>query len=140
MKPETKTIISKIVDTVLKRKEQTRIFRELHETITTALEVMKYEVLEEDVLKQTLIEIAETTTKTPCNIVKHPDTEVKDILNTPTLKIQQLLKTQTLICSKIGLHDIKQISITFEVETVEIQTPNKNYIIVTNVKEVRPTW
>ncbi len=140
MKPETKTVINKIMDTVLKRKERLAIFRDMKDTITITLETLKYEPLEEEQLKSMLKEIAEMTTKAFCNIINHPNPEAKDILNTPNLKIQQLSKTQTLTCSEIGLHSIKQISITFRVETIEIQTPTKKYIMITDIKEVRPSW
>jgi hypothetical protein len=140
MKPETKTTITKMIDIVTKKKEQVKIFREMKDTITIALEAMKYEIFEEDTIKQILKEIAEMTVKTPCNIINHPNKVTNEIHNTPTIKIQSTVKTQTLICSEVKLYGISQLSITFTIETYEIQTPTKRYIIVTDVKEVKPGW
>ena len=140
MKPETKSLTKKMIDTILKRKEQTKIFRDIRETIEIALETLKYELLEEEQLKSMLKEIAEITTKTSCNIIKHPTTTTKDIVNTPTIKISQIMKTQTLSCSEIKLYGINQINITFTIEAYEIQTPTKKYIIISNILEVKPSW
>jgi len=140
MKPETKSLTKKMIDTVLKRKEQTRIFRDIRETIEIALETLKYELLEEEQLKSMLKEIAETTTKTSCNIINHPTTTVKDLLNTPTTKINQVIRTQTVACSEVKLHEINQLNITFTIETIEIQTPAKRYTMITNIAEVKPSY
>jgi hypothetical protein len=129
-----------MIDTVLKRKEQTRIFRDMRETIAIALEALKYEMLDEDTINQMLKEITKMTVKTPCNIIKHPSNTVKDIVNTPTIKINQIVKTQTLTCSEIKLYGINQINITFTIEAYEIQTPTKKYTIITNIEEVKPSY
>jgi hypothetical protein len=125
MKPETESLTKKMINMIMKKKEQTKIFKELHESITIALEAIKFEVIEEEQLEKTLKEIAETTTKTTCNITRHPDTAVKDTLNTPNIKFQAMLKTRTITCS--------EVSITFKFEAIEIQTPNKKYIIIMSV-------
>jgi hypothetical protein len=135
MKPE----IRKILDTVLRKKEQTRISREIHETITITLETMKHELMEEEQLEQMLREIAETTMKRPCNIIKHPSNNTNVILNTPTIKIQQSQITRTIACREIKLHDILEISTTFKAETIEIETPQKKYIIITNIIKEKPS-
>jgi hypothetical protein len=140
VKPETKSLTKKMIDMVLKRKEQTRIFRDLRETISIALEAMKYEILDENTLKQTLKEIAEVTTKRPCDIIKHPTTTVKELLNTPNIKIQQSQITRTVACREIKPYEIFEVSTTFTIETIEIQTTTKKYIIVTNVIEVKPSY
>jgi len=140
MKPETKSLTKKMIDTVLKRKEQTRIFRDMRETIEITLETLKYEILEEEQLKNILKEIAETTTRIPCNVINHPTTTVKDLLNTPNTKINQVIRTQTVACSEVKLHEINQLNITFTIETIEIQTPQKKYIMITNVEEVKPSY
>ena len=140
MKPETKSLTKKMIDTVLKRKEQTRIFRDMRETIEIALETLKYEILEEEQLKDIIKEIAEITTRIPCNVINHPSTKRNVILNTPNIKIQQILLTKTIACREIELHDIIEVSTTFTIETYEIETPTKKYIIITNVEEVRPSY
>jgi hypothetical protein len=140
MKPETKSLTKKMIDTVLKRKEQTKIFRDIRETIEIALETLKYELLEEEQLKSMLKEIAKMTTRIPCNVINHPSTKRNVILNTPNIKIQQILLTKTIACREIKLHDIIEVSTTFTIETYEIETPTKKYIIITNVEEVRPSY
>jgi hypothetical protein len=140
MKQETKSLTKNMIDLALKRKEQTRIFRDLRETTTIALETLKYETIEEKQLEQMLKEVAELTTKRPCNILKHPTTTVKEILNTPNIKIQQTLLMRTITCREIKLHDMLEISTTFKAETVEIQITTKKYIIITNIIEVKPSY
>ncbi len=139
MKPETKSLTKKMIDMVIKKKEQTAIFRDMKDTIKVALETLKYELLEEEQLKSMLKEIAEATTKKPCNIINHPSTKTNQILNTPNIQIYQATKTQTLICSEVGLHEIFEISTTFKIETIEIQTMTKKYIIITKIIEVKPS-
>jgi len=132
--------IKRIIDTVTRKKEQIKIMKDLHDTVKIALEAMKYEILEEDTIKQTLKEIAEMTKKASCNIINHPTTTVKELLNTPNIKIQQLQITKTIACKEIKMHDIVEISTTFKAETIEIQTPQKNYIMITNIIEVKAGW
>jgi CRISPR/Cas system CSM-associated protein Csm4 (group 5 of RAMP superfamily) len=143
VKPETKSLTKKMIDMVIKKKERTAIFRDMKDTITIALETLKYELLEEEQLKNMLKEIAETTTKIPCNIINHPSTKTNQILNTPNIKIQNIIKTQTVVCSEVNsevkLHEIFEISTTFKAEAVEIETPQKKYIIITNIIEVKPS-
>jgi hypothetical protein len=136
MKPETR----KIIDTVIKKKERLAIFRDMKDTITIALETIKHEILEEEQLKNVLKEIAEMTVKTPCNIINHPNKTSKEILNTPTIKISQVIKTRTIACSEVKLYGVNQLSITFTIETYEIETPTKKYTIITNIEEVKPGW
>jgi signal transduction histidine kinase len=119
-------IKNKILEIVLKKKEQTRISKELHESITIALEALKYEVIEEEQLEQILKEIAETTTKTTCNIIRHPNTAVKEALNTPNIKFRAMHKTRTITCS--------EVSVTFKFEAIEIETPDRTHIIIMSVK------
>ena len=133
-------MVKRILETALKMKERTKVFREIRETIEITLETMKYELIEENTLNQVLKEIAEITTKMPCNIIKHPSNTAKELLNTPNIKIQQLQITKTIACREIKMHDIVEISTTFKAETIEIQTPQKKYIIITNVEEVKPSY
>jgi hypothetical protein len=140
VRPETKEITKRILETALKTRERTRVFRELHETIEITLETLKHELIEEKQLEQILKEIAEMTVKIPCNIINHPSTKTNQILNTPNLKIQNMIKTQTVVCSEVKLHEIFEISTTFKVEAVEIETPQKKYIIITNIIEVKPSY
>jgi len=140
MKPKTESLTKKMINTIMKKKEQTKISKELHESITIALETIKFEVIEEEQLEKTLKEIAETTTRIPCNVINHPSTKRNVILNTPNIKIQQILLTKTIACREIELHDIIEVSTTFTIETYEIETPTKKYIIITNVEEVRPSY
>jgi hypothetical protein len=140
VKPETKSLTKNMIDMVIKKKEQLAIFRDIKDTITIALETLKYELLEEEQLKSMLKEIAETTTRIPCNIINHPSTKTKQILNTPIIQINQAIKTQTVACSEVKLHEISEISTTFKAETIEIQTMTKKYIIITNIIEVKPTY
>ena len=140
MKPETKSLTKKMIDTVTRKKEQAKILKDMQDTITIALEAMKYEILEEEQLKNILKEIAETTTRIPCNVINHPTTTVKDLLNTPNTKINQVIRTQTVACSEVKLHEINQLNITFTIETIEIQTPAKRYTMITNIAEVKPSY
>jgi hypothetical protein len=139
MRPETKEITKRILETALKTRERTRVFRELHETIEITLETLKYEPIEEKQLEQILREIAEMTVKIPCNTIKHPSTTPNYLLNTPNIKIQQTLLIRTIACREVKLHDIIEISTTFKAETIEIETPQKKYIIITNVMKVKPS-
>jgi hypothetical protein len=139
MKPETESLTKKMINTIMKKKEQTKISKELHESITIALETIKFEVIEEEQLKSMLKEIAETTTRIPCNVINHPSTKRNVILNTPAIKIQQILLTKTIACREIELHDIIEVSTTFTIETYEIETPTKKYTIITRIEEVKPT-
>jgi hypothetical protein len=115
-----------MIDMVIKKKEQLAIFRDIKDTITIALETLKYEVIEEEQLEQILKEIAETTTKTTCNIIRHPNTAVKEALNTPNIKFRAMHKTRTITCS--------EVSVTFKFEAIEIETPNEKHIIIMSVK------
>jgi hypothetical protein len=140
MRPETGSVIKKMIEIVKKEKEQARIFRDMKDTIAIALKAMRYEMIEEEQLKTVLKEIAEMMTRVFCDVIKHPDTTLNEILNTPTIKIRQTIKTRTLLCSRVSLSGITQLNILFTIETYEIQTPTKQYIIVTDVKEVKPGW
>jgi hypothetical protein len=132
-------MVKRILETALKTRERTRVFRELHETIEITIETLKYELIEEKQLEQVLREIAEMTVKIPCNIINHPSTKTNQILNTPNIKIQNIIKTQTVVCTEVKLHEIFEISTTFKMETIEIQTMTKKYIIITNIIEVKPS-
>lgn len=133
-------MVKRILETALKMKERTKVFREIQETIEITLETMKYELIEENTLNQVLKEIAEITTKMPCNIINHPTTTVKELLNTPNIKIQQLQIMKTIACREIKMYDVVEISTTFKAETIEIQTPQKKYIIISDILEVKPGW
>jgi len=128
-------MVKRILETVLKTREQAKTLREIRETIEITLETIKYEVVEEKQLEQVLKEITKIITRTSCNIIKHPNTTPNYILNTPNIKIQQTLLMRTIACT----NNIAEISTTFKVETIEIQTPDKKYVIITNVKEVKPS-
>jgi hypothetical protein len=135
-----KGLVTRILETALKTRERTKIFREIQETIEITLETMKYNIMEEKQLDKVLRETAELATKIPCNIIKHPNTTPNYLLNTPFIKIQQTLLMRTIACREIKLHEVSEISTTFKAETIEIETPQKKYIIITNVEEVKPRY
>jgi len=73
-------------------------------------------------------------------MLKHPTTTIKELLNTPNIKIHQSQTIRTITCREIKMYDIVEISTKFKAETIEIQTPQKKYIMITNVEEVRPSY
>jgi hypothetical protein len=138
MKNETKTIIDIILNMISRKKEQEKTLKEIYITATAAIEALKYKVFEENTPEQIIKEAVETATKTTCYIFKHPSTPPTQIVSTPTIKITNTTKTQTLTCTQTNQHDETKLSITFTIETYEIQTPTTKYTIITDVKELKP--